>query len=71
MCRHDVIALQPRFPVGLTAGLRERYYCTLTDITKVLAVLRTLCYSPEKFAALYLLDRGVTLCYDPSASKLR
>lgn len=56
---------------GLTAGLRERYHCTLVDVTKVLAVLRTLCHDPCKFAALYLLDRGVILCDDPSASKLR
>lgn len=56
---------------GLTVGIQERYHSTLCDVTKVLAVLRTLCHDPKKFAALYLHDKGVILCNDPSASRLQ
>lgn len=55
---------------GLTVGMQERYHSTFCDVTKVLAVLRTLCHDPKKFAALYLHDKGVILCNDPSASRL-
>lgn len=71
-CVDTMLSLfNPVVAPGLTLGLQERYNCTLADVTKVLAVLRTICHDPNKFAALYLHDKGVILCNDVSASKLR
>lgn len=54
----------------LSLGVQERYGGTFSDLSKVLNVLRSLCMSPEKFAALFVHDRGVTLCTSKNIGKL-
>nr|QHA33742.1 polyprotein [Atrato Virga-like virus 3] len=55
---------------GLSVGVMERYGGGFGDLTKLLCVLKTLCHSPERFASLFVHDRGVTLCHDVSSRKL-
>nr|QHA33746.1 polyprotein [Atrato Virga-like virus 4] len=54
----------------LSIGVRERYGGNLTDLTKLLCVLKSLCQSSARFASLFVHDRGVVLCKDVNSRKL-
>lgn len=60
----------PLVAPGLSVGVKERYKGVIDDVSKLICILHTLCNDPKLFAGLFIHDKGIKLCYDPSASRL-
>lgn len=70
-CADTMNALfNPAIAEGLSYAVHERYGGRISDVSKLINVLRSICSSPQKFADLFVHDYGVRLCFDPSTKKL-
>lgn len=54
----------------VSLGVAERYKGHISDVQKLISILKTLCSNKSLFSKLFIQEEGSKLCYDPSRSKL-